>query len=140
MTVAQAHRAHARDEVEVGAAVGVLHFHAAPAHELDGLARVRAHDVFGFEQPFLVEAHVFLLSVRKSCRSAPCRTLAEQMGALGGGGLTRADVYDAVSAALASADISSPAVYIDGREMTNALAPRMGARLGQIERRRSSGL
>lgn len=68
------------------------------------------------------------------------RTLAEQMGALGGGGLTRADVYDAVSAALASADISSPAVYIDGREMTNALAPRMGARLGQIERRRSSGL
>lgn len=83
------------------------------------------------------EAIVPLTNKRYSLPFA--KTLAEQIGGAGGG-LTKADVYDAVSAALASADISNPAVYIDGRELTNVLAPRMGSRLGQIERRRSNGL
>lgn len=57
------------------------------------------------------------------------------------GGLTKADVYDAMTAAIASSSREAPmAVYVDGREVTNALAPGLGRRLGTIERRRSSGL
>ncbi|MFQ9181068.1 MAG: hypothetical protein ACLR3C_15090 [Eggerthella lenta] len=53
----------------------------------------------------------------------------------------RRGTYDAVVAALQSAGTGEPPqVYVDGREMTNALAPRMGARLGRIERRRARGL
>ena len=56
-------------------------------------------------------------------------------------GPSKGDIYDAVVAALESAGTGEPPqVYVDGREMTNALAPRMGARLGRIERRRARGL
>lgn len=57
------------------------------------------------------------------------------------GSVSKADIYDAMLAALESSGMGEPArVYIGEREATSILAPRLGARLGQIEKRRSSGL
>ena len=53
--------------------------------------------------------------------------------------LTKTDVYDAFSAALASASNrgGSIAVYVDGRELSRSIARHMDAELGNIESRRS---
>ncbi len=57
------------------------------------------------------------------------------------GSVTKSDIYDAMLAALESSGMAEPArVYIGEREVTNLLAPRVGARIGQIEKRRSNGL
>lgn len=119
-------------------AAGGIRLNAAGGYRFHGAGAIATKamplDIVGEDG---AEAIVPLTNKRYSLPFA--KTLAEQIGGAGGG-LTKADVYDAVSAALASADISNPAVYIDGRELTNVLAPRMGSRLGQIERRRSNGL
>ncbi|RNL38884.1 hypothetical protein DMP08_11550 [Paraeggerthella hongkongensis] len=57
------------------------------------------------------------------------------------GGVTQADLYDAIVSAIESTRANEPVpVYLDGREVTDRLAPRFGARLGSIEGRRARGL
>ena len=53
--------------------------------------------------------------------------------------ITTSDIYDAVSAAMSSGKLSV-ALYLDGRELYNAAAAPIGARLGAIERRKGYGL
>ncbi|TNU89387.1 tape measure protein [Eggerthella lenta] len=119
-------------------AAGGIRLNAAGGYRFHGAGAIATKamplDIVGEDG---AEAIVPLTNKRYSAPFA--KTLAEQMGAAGGG-LTKADVYDAMVAALSSAGIANPAVYVDGREITNALAPRMGARLGRIEQRRSNGL
>ena len=118
-----------------GHAAGGIRLNAQGGYRFHGAGAIATRavplDIVGEDG---AEAIVPLTNKRYSLPFA--KTLAEQMGA-SAGGLTKADVYDAVSAALAPLAGREAAVYVDGRALSSSLARHMDAELGRLQERRA---
>lgn len=115
-------------------AAGGIRLNAAGGYRFHGAGAIATKamplDIVGEDG---AEAIVPLTNKRYSLPFA--KTLAEQIG-VAGGGLTKADVYDAVSAALSSASNREVAVYVDGRKLASEMAVRMDSEFGRLQSRR----
>lgn len=115
-------------------AAGGIRLNAAGGYRFHGAGAIATKamplDIVGEDG---AEAIVPLTNKRYSLPFA--KTLAEQIGGAGGG-LTKADVYDAVSAALSSASNREIAVYVDGRKLASEMAVRMDSEFGRLQSRR----